>query len=294
MAVAGTAYALTALVKQTGEFQRGLIGVGKTTDLTGTNLHSLGEELRQVAIATGDTTKDLLDTARVAGQLGVQGEKNIAIFTETILKLGRASDLIGEEGATALARILNVSGEAIASVDTLASVIVKLGNNMAATEREIAHVTNEIARATAIYGVTSAQAAAFGATVAATGGHAEASRTAFARLFSTVQETITTGGAELEAFVGTLGLTEDAFVKTFQDSAFNSVVAVIQHWANWTACNKRHFLTGSTSRVNVLKRTFFPWQKTFNCLHRRFIWLTAKSKTRPNWSVSSPVPSRGR
>lgn len=274
---AGTAGLLT-VGGAAAEFEQGLIGVGKTTDLVGEDLAILGEALRDVGISIGTTTKELLETARVAGQLGVQGVDNITLFTETILKLGTASDLVGEEGASALARIINVTDESIASIDTLASIIVALGNNMAATEREITHVANEIARATTVYNVAAGEAAAFGAIVAATGGHAEASRTAFARFFSEMTQVISDGGDRLEEYTSRLGLVEEEFVRIFQVSTVDAVRTALQAIGELTSVEAAQFfndfnLAGERIRANLL-----PLAQNTNLVNQAFALYQREAK----------------
>lgn len=56
-------------------------------------------------------------------------------FTDTVAKLGVAVDGISaEEAATLLAKIGTVTGEGVGNIDKMGSVVVALGNKMAATE----------------------------------------------------------------------------------------------------------------------------------------------------------------
>ena len=94
-------------------FERGLIGVGKTTDISGKALADLGESIRELSRDLPVTSAELLSIAQGAGQVGVEGAENILRFTETVGKLGLASDLAGEQAAVALTRILTTTGTAI-------------------------------------------------------------------------------------------------------------------------------------------------------------------------------------
>ncbi len=132
-----TGRGLQQMVKLYADFETGLIGVGKTADLSGAELESLGKDIDELSKRMPVATDELLAIAQSAGQLGVKGSDNILKFTETVAKLGTATDLSGDQAAMALARILNVTGEALGTVDVLGSVIVALGNNFAATESQI-------------------------------------------------------------------------------------------------------------------------------------------------------------
>jgi TP901 family phage tail tape measure protein len=189
-----------AALAQSTRFESALTGVGKTANLQGRELAALGEQIDRLSrTKLPNTATDLLAIAQSAGQLGVTGAENILAFTETIAMLGTASDLVGEEGATALARILNVTGESASTVKTLASVIVELGNNFAAGESQIARHTGEVARATAVYEIGSARAAAIATTLAAFGVQAELSGSAVGRAFRTIESAVKNGGDELSA-----------------------------------------------------------------------------------------------
>ncbi|MDP6621289.1 MAG: phage tail tape measure protein [Alphaproteobacteria bacterium] len=148
------------------EFDEGLIAVAKTTDLSRDEVREFGRSITDLSKRIPVAAKELLDIGATAGQLGVSGSRDLLRFTDTVAKLGRASNLAGEEAATALARMLNVTGENIGEVGRLASVIVRLGNNMAVTEREIARMATEVSLATANFRVGTTAASAIGAAMA--------------------------------------------------------------------------------------------------------------------------------
>ncbi|WP_419192450.1 phage tail tape measure protein [Engelhardtia mirabilis] len=186
-------------VRTLADFERGLIGVGKTADLEGSALSALGDDIRDLSREVPATTAELLEIAQAAGQLGVKGRSDILAFTETLAKLGGASDLAGEEAAQTLARLLNITGESASEVGRLGSVIVALGNSQAATESQIARSASEVAKATAAYEVSSAQASALGAALAALGVQAELGGSTVGRSFRAIDAAVRSGGPALEA-----------------------------------------------------------------------------------------------
>lgn len=174
----------------------GLVGVAKTADLTAAQVAQLDRRLSRLSLdpSIGLARPALLEIAQAAGQLGVKGVDDLTRFTATIAKLQGATDLVGAEGATSLARILNVTGEGPERIDRLGSVIVRLGNNFAATESEITRAATRVATATARYPVSSAQAAALGAALKALGIEAEAGGTAVGRGFGAIDAALRGGG----------------------------------------------------------------------------------------------------
>ena len=219
IAVAAVGRGLQQMVKLYADFETGLIGVGKTADLSGAELEALGKDIDELSKRMPVATDELLAIAQSAGQLGVKGSDNILKFTETVAKLGTATDLSGDQAAMALARILNVTGEALGKVDVLGSVIVALGNNFAATESQIAEMATEVARGAAVFGVSSAQASALAAALAAVGVKSEVAGTSIGRILRMMDAAIRSGGEHLAILTQITGRAAEEIEALFQRDA---------------------------------------------------------------------------
>ncbi|KKM69497.1 hypothetical protein LCGC14_1450160, partial [marine sediment metagenome] len=145
------------LIKSSAEFETNLVGIGKTANISGTELQNLGKMIQGIARELPIATNELLRIGVAAGQIGVKGNQNIAKFVETLGKLQLATDVIGEEGAKKVARILTLTskeaGKGFKDVDRFGSALVDLGNSAAATEGEILEVATKVAQATAVFKV---------------------------------------------------------------------------------------------------------------------------------------------
>ena len=219
IAAAAVGRGLQKMVKLYADFETGLIGVGKTADLSGAELEALGKDIDELSKRMPVATDELLAIAQSAGQLGVKGSDNILKFTETVAKLGTATDLSGDQAAMALARILNVTGEALGKVDVLGSVIVALGNNFAATESQIAEMATEVARGAAVFGVSSAQASALAAALAAVGVKSEVAGTSIGRILRMIDAAIRSEGEHLAILTQIIGRTAEEIEELFQRDA---------------------------------------------------------------------------
>lgn len=197
------------------DYEQGLIGVGKTADLSGDELDALGLRIQGVAREVPVATTELLAIAQAAGQLGVQGVDDIVRFTDTVGKLGLASDLAGEDAASTLARILTVTGTQVSEVDRLGSTIVALGNNFAATESEIASVATRTAQATAQFDVTAAEVVGISTAMRAVGVEAEAGGTQVGLAFQAINDAIRGGGDEMKVLQEITGETREALAAAF-------------------------------------------------------------------------------
>ena len=189
------------------DFETKLVAVGKTTNIQGEALDDLGKRFRDLATGSlrGIELDSLLELAETAGQLGISGVDNITKFTETLARLEKGTDVVGQDGAQAIARILNVTNESVDTVDRFASSIVALGNNFAATESEIIDNTIEIARGIAIYKVASFEAAALGTVTRALGIQSEVAGSALLRTFDIINTAVASGGQkflELQRITG--------------------------------------------------------------------------------------------
>jgi len=193
--VAGAKAALTTVV----EIERGLIGLGKTADISGKELRDLGQDILSISETTPTAAADLLEIAAIAAQLGVRGSADIRMFTETIAQLQGATNLHGAEGATIIARLMKVTHEDIANVGRIGSVIVELGNNSAATEAEIVRMAGELGRATAQFGVTATETLGLGAAMVSLGMRMEETVSVAGRVMRRLSDVVKEGGASFEA-----------------------------------------------------------------------------------------------
>jgi len=216
-AALGIGVAVRSVVNDFSVLDKGLIGIRKTTNITGPALEQLGKDIQKIGRELPVPTAELLEIAQAAGQLGVQGADNILKFTNTVAMLGTASDLAGADAAMTLARLLAVTGESADQVDVLGSVIVELGNNMAATESEIAEVGTAVAQSTAAFQVSSAEAVAMGAAMRSMGIQSEIAGTATGRTLRMIEDAIVSGGDKMENLVEIMGMGADEIAQAFEE-----------------------------------------------------------------------------
>ncbi len=228
LAVAAAAFftirAGAQVIKQMAAYETQLVAVGKTANISGKELKDMGKQIQLIAAQSPLTIKELLDIAAAAGQLGVTGASNIIVFAETVAKLGRVSDVAGEEGAKQLARLLGVTRESIQTIPRLAAVITELGNTSKATESEILRTGLEVAKATAIFDISSGQALAYGAALASIGVQAELASSTLGMAFRSMDKAIRAGGDELERLTRITGGTGKEIADLFgrdAPAAFN-------------------------------------------------------------------------
>jgi TP901 family phage tail tape measure protein len=220
--------AFRSLIVESAEFEAGVLGVAKTTGLAGKELQDFASRMDEISREIPVSTRELLELAQAAGQMGISGAGNLEKFAVTVAKLGRTSDLAGEEAAAALARIINVTGESADKVDLLASVIVALGNSTAATEKEIATMANEMARSVSVFELTSSEIAGISAAMSSIGVEAALGGSSVGRAMEAINIAVQKGGDELSKFTSTLGLSKDIFAETFKQDQLEGFIMFLE------------------------------------------------------------------
>lgn len=260
-----TAFGALSL-KAFADFEQGVINVKKTTGLS-FNVISKGisDMSKRVPIAVSS----LFEIAGAAGQLGVKGSEDIMKFTETFGKLEKASDIAGEEGAKAIVRLLNITGDGIKNVDRFSAAIVDLGNNSAASESEILWVATRVGQATAQFKIGSQATLGIATAMRSLGINAEAGGTVVGKAFLKIQKAVDFGGKEMRVLQKITGKTDAQIRKTFKETPsavffdfIRGMKRLNKQGVSTTASLKAFGLTGDrvnqviptmVEKVNILK-----------------------------------------
>ena len=198
------------------KFEDAFAGVRKTVDATDEEFRALERNLRGLSRQMVTSATDLAEIAAVAGQMGIRGVSNLTKFTKVVAELALATNVVGEEGARDLARLMNVTGTAVEQVDRLASSLVALGNEFATTEREILDMAQLIAGAGRTVGLSTAQILALATALSAVGIEAERGGSAISRVLIEMYEAVSKQNSQLRVFARTAGVSAGEFTDAFK------------------------------------------------------------------------------
>lgn len=216
--MAGAAYA----VKAATDMNAAMIGVQKTTDMTGEELAAMEQQFINMSKEIPSTAVEIANVAEVAGQLGIEKE-HLVDFTRVVIDMGNATNIAGEEGAAAMAKFANITQMSQKDFDRFGSSIVQLGNNTATTENDILQMSMRLAAAGAQAGMSEADILGISAALSSLGIEAQAGGTAFSKVITRLQLAVETGSDDLDMLAAVAGMTADEFKKAFEQDAANAL-----------------------------------------------------------------------
>lgn len=223
---AGGAFAVVQVLRDASravrEFDRQVIAVQKTTNLTDGEIKKFKNEVIELGVALkGISIQGLLNASEVAGQMGIQGRDNILRFSKTIEQLKLTSDIVGEEAVRNFAKFIEISNDSVESADKLGSVITELGNNFATTESEILANAIEIQKGIALYDTSAESVLGLAAATSALGSAPEQARSGFQKVFKVLNEAIVLG-KDLDKVLALTGQTAEELREEFDRNSVSS------------------------------------------------------------------------
>ena len=216
--LAGISISLVAGARAAIEFEDAFAMVKKTmADVDDPQVfEKIADDLKALATQIPVRASELAGLGSVAGQLGV-GASDVSNFVEVVGKLGVATNMTGEQAATSLARFLNVTNESTDSVGKFASILVQLGNNVAAQESEIILLAQNFGAIGTVAGLSATDILAFSAAMRETGQQASAGSTALGKLFTIMADAGKSGGSDLFNFAEVAGVSVGEFAELVEN-----------------------------------------------------------------------------
>ena len=212
---------LSACVDASIEFESVMTGVAKTTDLTDSELAAMGVEIKELSETIPVATSALGEVAEVAGQLGIQKD-SLVDFTTTMSNLATATTMTADDAATMLAQFANVTQMDASEYENLASAIVDLGNNYATTEQKITELSQGIAAAGSLAGMSEADMVALSAAVTSLGIETQAGATSMSMLISNMMKAVETGD-DLDTFASVANMSAQQFTAAWGQDAVGAL-----------------------------------------------------------------------
>lgn len=222
---------LAAVTKEAIDFETAWTGVTKTVDGTEAQMDTIKQGILDLAGVTASSAEDIAAVAENAGQLGVKTE-DILSFTETMVRLGDSTNISADEAATAIAKLYNIMGGDMDTVDNFGASIVALGNNMATTESDIMNMATRIAGSGAQIGLTEQEILALAASLSSVGMEAEAGGSAISAVMTQIDKAVALDKESLATWAATAGMSVSEFKKAWETDAMSAIQAIISGMGN--------------------------------------------------------------
>lgn len=218
---------LKECIEASTEFESSMVGVQKTTNMSGKELQDMGKDVKDLATEIPVTTTELAKIVETAGQLGIQKE-NLLSFSRVMADLGVSTNLTSDQAATLLARFANVTKMSPDLYENLGSTIVALGNNFATTEQEIVALAQRLAASGKLAGLTVPEIMALATAMSSVGIEAEAGGTAMSQTLTAVEKAVTSGSDNLYKFAEISGMSAEQFAEAWKSAPITAVQSFIQ------------------------------------------------------------------
>lgn len=215
-----------AAVKASIDYESAFAGVKKTVDeqvdANGKVIISyddLSNGIRAMAKEIPASASEIAAVAEVAGQLGIK-TKDVLSFSKTMIDLGESTNLSATDAATAIAKIANITGMTSDEYRRFGSSVTALGNNFATTESDIVGMTNRLASAGTLAGLSNQEILGLATAMSSVGIEAEAGGTAMTQTLTAIEKAAVLGASavgDLEQRANAVGLSyRDVAVSVFK------------------------------------------------------------------------------
>lgn len=226
VAGAGIAVGLGVATYAAAKWESAWTSVRKTVSGTPEQLAAVEKGIRDLSLTIPTSANDLAKIAASAGALGIK-TPYIVDFTKTVAMLGETTDLVGEAGATSLARFANIMGTSQSQFDNLGASLVALGNNGASTESEIITLGLRLAAAGKYAGLSEGQVLGLSNAMSSLGIQAESGGTAMSRTMQQIGTAVAGGGKTLQAFADVSGVSSARFAQMWGTNAAGALTRFI-------------------------------------------------------------------
>lgn len=216
---------VAASIKSYSNLETALVKVRKTTDLSNKEFAKFSDDIVKMSRRIPESAENIAKVAETAGQLGVSKE-HLVDFTETMVKMGTATNMSAEDAATAAARFAAITGMREKDYGRLGSTVVALGNNFATTESEIMEMGLRLAGTAHQIGMTESSTMSLAAAMSSVGIQAEAGGSAMSKIMTKINRSVFDGGKNLQNYASVAGVSAEKFASVWRSEPAKALAMV--------------------------------------------------------------------
>ena len=243
--VVATIQGFRALGRQAVALDRAMLGVEKTTGLSGEALAQYRDQLIGLSNDIGVSVERLAELSENAGALGVSGAQNLEKFTRKVSALVVSTDLGVDNASNTLARLINLTGvDFTQGVEEASNALSFLEDNISATGSEIASAIDLIAPKIINFTRSTADIIAIAGTSAAAGQRASTVGTAFQTVFENLEQSIDSGNEAFAAIAQAMNLSVEGAVQAYRQDRVLFTAQLAERLNDFSATQQTTILEG--------------------------------------------------
>ncbi|SAY22852.1 phage tail tape measure protein [Klebsiella quasipneumoniae] len=213
-------------LKQAMDFEDTLSDIRKVANFeTPDGLLKMGQAIQDMSTRLPMAANDIGKIVAAGAQSGI-ATSELTKFAEAAVKMGVAFDISADEAGQSMAEMRSAFGMTQDQVNILADKINLLGNNTAASAKDILDITQRIGPLGSVAGAASGSIAAMGATLRGMGVQNEIAATGIKNLLLTLSSGKSATKAQQSVFKQ-LGYTSSAVAKSMQLDADETIRVIL-------------------------------------------------------------------
>lgn len=221
---------IAAPVKAAIDFESTMADVKKVVDFdTPDGFKKMGQDIVNMSKVLPMTANDIGKIVAAGGQSGIAA-KELMTFAESAIKMGVAFDITADQAGQAMAEMRSAFKMNQQQVVVLADKINYLGNNTAASAKDIMEIVQRIGPLGEVAGTASGEIAALGATLRGMGVQNEIAATGIKNLMLSLTAGKAATKSQREAFAR-LGYSSTAVAKSMQLDSKKTMLVILKQVA---------------------------------------------------------------
>lgn len=221
---------IAAPVKAAIDFESTMADVKKVVDFdTPDGFKKMGQDIINMSKVLPMTANDIGKIVAAGGQSGIAA-KELMTFAESAIKMGVAFDITADQAGQAMAEMRSAFKMNQQQVVVLSDKINYLGNNTAASAKDIMEIVQRIGPLGEVAGTASGEIAALGATLRGMGVQNEIAATGIKNLMLSLTAGKAATKSQREAFAR-LGYSSTAVAKSMQLDSKKTMLVILKQVA---------------------------------------------------------------
>lgn len=221
---------IAAPVKAAIDFESTMADVKKVVDFdTPDGFKKMGQDIINMSKVLPMTANDIGKIVAAGGQSGIAA-KDLMTFAESAIKMGVAFDITADQAGQSMAEMRSAFKMNQQQVVVLADKINYLGNNTAASAKDIMEIVQRIGPLGEVAGTASGEIAALGATLRGMGVQNEIAATGIKNLMLSLTAGKAATKSQREAFAR-LGYSSTAVAKSMQLDSKKTMLVILKQVA---------------------------------------------------------------